>query len=182
MEAVAPRLASRYLVIAVFGGLVLIVNPRVADDYRNYYIDRTWSCFPRLISHFYPLGEPLSFVKDRPGYERDSVRWCGFMPAKADGIKSFGEYGILKLKFVIPDEPLLFTFSSWANTTSAKPALQRHHQDQRRALGTITFRTQSASTARSSFHRPLPNPPPMASSRSVSRFRASARLAATPSP
>ena len=65
----------------------MMLNPRVDDDYRNYYIDRTWSCFPRLISHFYPLGEPVSFVKDRPGYERDTIRWCGFMPIKADGIK-----------------------------------------------------------------------------------------------
>ncbi len=77
-----------------------------------------WSCFPRLISHFYPLGEPVSFVKDRPGYERDTIRWCGFMPAKNDGIKSFGDYGILKFKFDIPDEDLLLTFSSWANTSS----------------------------------------------------------------
>ena len=100
--------------VAVLGAVVLwmALNPRVADDFRNYYIDRTWSCFPRLISHFYPLGEPLSFVKDRPGYKRDSVRWCGFMPIKTDGIKSFGDYGILKFKFDIPDEDLLLTFSS----------------------------------------------------------------------
>ena len=109
--------------IAVFGAVVLwmILNPRVEDDYRNYYIDRSWSCFPRLISFYYPLGEPVSFVKDRPGYERDSIRWCGFMPIKNDGIKSFGDYGILKLQFVAPDEDLLLTFSSWANTGADKP-------------------------------------------------------------
>ena len=85
------------LFVAVFGAVVLwmILNPRVADDYRNYYIDRSWSCFPRQISFFYPLGEPVTFVKYRPGYERDTIRWCGFMPMKNDGITSFGDYGIL---------------------------------------------------------------------------------------
>ncbi|RYE08137.1 MAG: hypothetical protein EOP22_14780 [Hyphomicrobiales bacterium] len=109
--------------IAIFGAVVLwmVLNPRVEDDYRNYYIERSWSCFPRLISFFYPLGEPVSFVKDRPGYKRDTIRWCGFMPIKNDGIKSFGDYGILKLKFPIPDEDLLLTFSSWANTNADKP-------------------------------------------------------------
>lgn len=109
--------------IAMFGVVVLymILNPRVADDYRAYYIDRSASCFPRLISFYYPLGDPVSFVANRNGYKRDSIRWCGFMPAKNDGIKSFGDYGILKMKFDVPDEPLLLTFSSWTNTSASKP-------------------------------------------------------------
>jgi hypothetical protein len=129
-------------VVAVFGAVVLwmILNPRVADDYRNYYIDRSWSCFPRLISHFYPLGEPVSFVKDRPGYKRDTIRWCGFMPAKTDGIKSFGDYGILKFKFPIPDEDLLLTFSSWANTDAKKPARDVGITVNGTEIGTITFK------------------------------------------
>jgi hypothetical protein len=130
------------LVVAAFGAVVLwmVLNPRVADDYRNYYIDRSWSCFPRQISHFYPLGEPVSFVKDRPGYKRDSVRWCGFMPAKVDGIKSFGDYGILKFKFEIPDEDLLLTFSSWANTNASKPARDVYVAVNGQRLGMITFK------------------------------------------
>jgi hypothetical protein len=130
------------LFVAVFGGAVLwmILHPRVADDYRNYYIDRSWSCFPRQISHFYPLGEPVSFVKDRPGYKRDSIRWCGFMPIKTDGIKSFGDYGILKFKFPIPDEDLLLTFSSWANTNASKPARDVTITVNGTDIGTITFK------------------------------------------
>lgn len=130
------------LLIAIFGALVLwmILNPRVADDYRNYYIDRSWSCFPRLISFHYPLGEPVSLVKDRPGYKRDSIRWCGFMPAKTDGIKSFGDYGILKLKFVAPDEDLLLTFSSWANTSAGKPERQVQVVVNGTNLGAVTFK------------------------------------------
>ena len=130
------------LFVAVFGAVVLwmILNPRVADDYRNYYIDRSWSCFPRQISFFYPLGEPVTFVKDRPGYERDTIRWCGFMPMKNDGIKSFGDYGILKFKFPIPDEDLLLTFSSWANTNSSKPARDVTINVNGTDIGTITFK------------------------------------------
>jgi hypothetical protein len=130
------------LFVALFGAVVLwmILNPRVADDYRNYYIDRSWSCFPRLITHYYPLGEPVSFVDGRPGYKRDSIRWCGFMAKKSDGIKSFGDYGILKLKFDIPDEPLLFTFSSWANTNSNKPAYDVDIVVNGTTLGKVTYK------------------------------------------
>jgi|JI10StandDraft_1071094.scaffolds.fasta_scaffold75387_2 hypothetical protein len=130
------------LFVVVFGGAVLwmIFNPRVADDYRNYYIDRSWSCFPREISYFYPLGEPVTFVAGRPGYERDTIRWCGFMPIKNDGIKSFGDYGILKLKFPIPDEDLLLTFSSWANTNASKPERQVTVSVNGQSVGTLTFK------------------------------------------
>lgn len=127
--------------IAAFGIVVLwmVLNPRVEEDYRNYYIDRSWSCFPRLISHFYPLGEPVSFVEGRPGWKRDSIRWCGFMVQKTDGIKSFGDYGILKLKFDIPDEDLLLTFSSWANTHKGRPARDVDIAVNGTIIGTITF-------------------------------------------
>ncbi len=130
------------LFVVVFGGAVLwmILNPRVADDYRNYYIDRSWSCFPREISYFYPLGEPVTFVAGRPGYERDTIRWCGFMPIKNDGIKSFGDYGILKLKFPIPDEDLLLTFSSWANTNASKPERQVTVSVNGQSVGILTFK------------------------------------------
>jgi hypothetical protein len=116
-----PRLWHLLVValIGVFdlGVLYMVLHPRVADDYRNYYIDRSWSCFPRLITGYYPLGEPISFVPgSRNGYERDSVRWCGFMPLSSTGIRSFGDYGILRLRFTPPEnEPLLLTFSSWVN-------------------------------------------------------------------
>jgi hypothetical protein len=99
------------------GVLYLVLNPRVADDYRNYYIDRSWSCFPRMITGYYPLGAPINFMPGaRNGYARDTVRWCGFLPLSSTGIRSFGDYGILRLKFTPPEgEDLLLTFSSWVN-------------------------------------------------------------------
>ena len=130
------------LLIVAFGAVVLymVLNPRVADDYRAYYIDRSSSCFPRLISFYYPLGQPVTFVENRNGYRRDSIRWCGFMPMKNDGIKSFGDYGILKLKFPLPDEPLLLTFSSWTNTSADKPVREVKVVANGDTIGTIVFR------------------------------------------
>ncbi|MEO6013331.1 MAG: hypothetical protein ABIQ30_07080 [Devosia sp.] len=127
--------------IALFGAIVLwmMLNPRVTDDYRSYYIDRTSSCFPRLISFYYPLGAPVSFVKGRNGYDRDTIRWCGFMPVKNDGIKSFGDYGVLKLKFPLPDDDLLLTFSSWANTGTDKPARDVGIVVNGERVGKVTF-------------------------------------------
>ena len=109
--------------IAVFDAVVLymVLFPQVAPDYRAYYITRTASCFPRIISGFYPLGEPVSFVPDRNGYKLDTIRWCGFMPPSSTGIRSFGDYGILRMQVPLPDDDLLLTFESWANTDSSKP-------------------------------------------------------------
>ncbi len=138
-----PRLwqLAAALALALFGaGVVwMILNPRVADDYRNYYIERSWSCFPRLITFHYPLGTPVSFVAGRNGYLRDSIRWCGFMPMKTDGIKSFGDYGILKMRLAPPDEDLLLTFSSWANTNAGKPAREVGVVANGVPVGTLTF-------------------------------------------
>src|SRR3569832_1636074 len=97
--------------IAVFdaGVLWMVTHPHVADDYRNYYIDRLWSCFPRVITGNYPLGTPLTFVPGRNGYARVTVRWCGIMPPSSTGIRSLGDYGILKLRFPVPDADLHLT-------------------------------------------------------------------------
>jgi hypothetical protein len=109
------------IALADLGVAYLVLNPRVADDYRAYYIDRTSSCFPRVITGYYPLGTPVTFVPGRSGYARDNIRWCGFKPPSTTGIRSFGDYGILKLKFPVPDDDLLLTFSSWTNTGADKP-------------------------------------------------------------
>jgi hypothetical protein len=104
--------------ILVFGAAVawMVLHPRVSEDYDAYYIERTASCFPRITSGFYPLGDPISFVPaSHSGYDLDTVRWCGFLPPSSTGIRSFGDYGILHLKFADPGKDLLLTFSSWVN-------------------------------------------------------------------
>ena len=48
----------------------MVLNPRVADDYRAYYIDRSVLVLPARRSRgYYPLGEPISFVPGRNGYD-----------------------------------------------------------------------------------------------------------------
>src|ERR1700712_863263 len=102
-----PRAWQLLLVVllALFdlGVLYLVLNPNVSPGYRAYYIDRSASCFPRLTTGYYPMGAPVSFVPDRNGYQRDSIRWCGFMPPSKTGIRSFGDYGILKITVPLPD-------------------------------------------------------------------------------
>ncbi|HVY51264.1 MAG TPA: hypothetical protein VHA07_06830 [Devosia sp.] len=127
--------------IALFDLLVLymVLFPDVSDDYRAYYIDRTASCFPRVTSGFYPLGEPVSFVPGRSGYKLDTIRWCGFMPPNNTGIRSFGDYGVLKIRTPLPDDDLLLTFSSWANTDSNKPRRDVDVVVNGEKIGTLSF-------------------------------------------
>lgn len=129
--------------IAAFDLVVLymVLNPRVADDYRAYYIDRSASCFPRITSGYYPLGAPVSFAPGRNGYLRDTIRWCGFMAPTNVGIKSFGDYGILKLKFQVPDSDLLLTFSSWVNSSADKPPRDVQVVVNGERLQTLTYTT-----------------------------------------
>ena len=104
--------------ILVLGAIVgwMVLHPRVSDDYYAYYIDRSASCFPRITTGFYPLGEPISFVPNaHNGYDLDTIRWCGFLPLSSTGIRSFGDYGILHMKFPDPGKDLLLTFNSWVN-------------------------------------------------------------------
>ncbi len=130
MSAPRPRLWHIVLIIAL-GAFELIVlylalTPNVQPDYHDYYISRDASCFPRedtLANGAYVLGTPVSFVPGRSGWQRDNLRWCGFMvPDKKLGIKSFGDYGIIRLRFDVPDEDLLLTFTSTSNTTIGQPA------------------------------------------------------------
>lgn len=130
--------------IAVFDLIVLymVIKPNVTDDYRAYYIDRSASCFPRadnVATGYYPLGEPISFVPDRNGYTLDTVRWCGFMPPSNTGIRSFGDYGVLRVLMPLPDDDFLLTFTSWANTDSSKPERDVQVLVNNERVGTLAF-------------------------------------------
>jgi hypothetical protein len=124
--------------------LYMVVEPNVTDDYRAYYIDRSASCFPRadnVATGYYPLGEPITFVPDRNGYGLDTVRWCGFMPPSNTGIRSFGDYGMLRIKMPLPDDDFLLTFTSWANTDSSKPERDVQVLVNDTRVGTLEFAT-----------------------------------------
>lgn len=142
-----PRYTPRswhLLVVALIalldlGVLYMVLRPNVTDDYRAYYIDRTASCFPRITSGYYPLGQPISFVPGRNGYDRDTVRWCGFMPPNSTGMRSFGDYGILKFSIPLPDDDLLLTFSSFANTSADKPRREVKVLVNGQRVGTLVY-------------------------------------------
>jgi hypothetical protein len=133
--------------IAIFGAVVLymVLFPDVSADYRAYYIDRSASCFPRadnVATGYYPLGQPVTFATNgRNGYQRDTIRSCGFMPPSSTGIRSFGDYGVLKAKFPIPDDDLLLTVSSWTNTDANKPRRDVKVLVNGEAVGTLVYTT-----------------------------------------
>ena len=125
----------------------MVLNPHVADDYRAYYIDRSRLVLPAASSRgYYPLGEPISFV---PGPQRLQARHHALVRLHAahrsTGIRSFGDYGILQLKFPLPDEDLLLTFSSWVNYRCRQAARARCRcVVNGEQVGTLTFTSSAA--------------------------------------
>jgi hypothetical protein len=146
MTAYRPRL-WHIVFIVLFGAfelgvLWLALHPNVTDDYRAYYIDRTASCFPRednVADGSYLLGNPISFVPGRNGHDRDNLRWCGFMAPNNQGIRSFGDYGILRLRFPAPDEDLLLTFASFANASLKEPPREVNVVVNGQQIGSMTY-------------------------------------------
>ncbi len=139
--------------IALFDGaaLYMVINPNVTPEYRAYYIDRTASCFPRadnVATGFYPLGEPINFVtgnnniEPRNGYSLDTLRYCGFMPPSSTGIRSFGDYGIIRIKGPFPADDLLLTFASWTNTGADKPRREVEVEANGEEIGTLVYTTR----------------------------------------
>ena len=139
--------------IALFDGaaLYMVLNPNVTPEYRAYYIDRTASCFPRadnVATGYYPLGEPINFItgnnniEPRNGYSLDTLRYCGFMPPSSTGIRSFGDYGIIRIKGPFPADDLLLTFASWTNTGADKPRREVQVQVNGEEVGTLVYVTR----------------------------------------
>lgn len=140
-----PRLWHLALValIAVFelGVLWIVLHPRVTPDYYDYYISRQASCFPRIITGYYPWGRPVTFVPGRNGYARDTIRWCGFQSPNATGIRSFGDYGKLRLANPPRERDFVLTFSAWANTDQNKPKREVRVNVNGEDVGVLTFAT-----------------------------------------
>jgi hypothetical protein len=149
MNSYRPR-AWHIVFIVLFGAFELVVfwlatHPNVPDDYRAYYIDRTSSCFPRedkVANGLYALGTPISFVPDRNGHTDDNLRWCGFIAATKQspfGIKTFGDYGVLKLRFAVPDEDLLLTFAALSNASAKDPPREVKVIANGQGVGSVIF-------------------------------------------
>lgn len=133
------------------GVLYMVLFPNVSPAYRAYYIDRTSSCFPRadnVATGYYPFGEPINFVtgnnniEPRNGFSLDTLRYCGFMPPSSTGIRSFGDYGIIRMKGPFPADDLLLTFASWTNTGADKPRREVQVQVNGEEVGTLVYVTR----------------------------------------
>ena len=160
MTSYRPRLWHIVLIVLLglfeFGVFWLAINPNVTDDYRAYYIDRTASCFPRedkVADGSYTLGRPITFVPGRNGHQRDNLRWCGFIANSStnQGIKTFGDYGILRLRFVVPARICFSPFRAlpmptrrslrgkWRSPSTAKRSTALIFADSKRVLGEMTI-------------------------------------------
>jgi hypothetical protein len=133
------------------GVLYMVLFPNVSPEYRAYYIDRTSSCFPRadnVATGYYPFGEPINFItgnnsiEPRNGFSLDTVRYCGFMPPSSTGIRSFGDYGLIRMKGPFPADDLLLTFASWTNTGADKPRREVQVQVNGEEVGTLVYVTR----------------------------------------
>ncbi|KUM25088.1 hypothetical protein AU467_27320 [Mesorhizobium loti] len=84
------------LTAAEFAILALALNPKVNDDYRAYYIDRTTTCLNRDAIGRYMPGRTVSF-RSNGAREAIPMMVCGWSGPVADGTHSLGETSRLRL-------------------------------------------------------------------------------------
>jgi hypothetical protein len=97
------------------------LHPNVSDDYRAYYIDRTSTCMPQIVSADYTLGRALDFRSG--GDDTTELRPCGWEGPAGDGVHAIGTSSRLRLQ-VGPPQDLTLTVELTA-TTLPGPPLQR---------------------------------------------------------
>lgn len=83
------------------------LHPRVSDDYRAYYIDRTTTCLPQIVTGAYVLGTVLDFRADAGGDETRELRPCGWTGPAGDGLHSVGQSSRLRFHVGAPQDLLL---------------------------------------------------------------------------
>ncbi|MDX8466005.1 hypothetical protein RFM26_09965 [Mesorhizobium sp. VK23B] len=89
--ALAGALAAAELAI-----LALALDPKVNDDYRAYYIDKTTTCLNRDAVGRYTPGRTVSF-RSNGAREAMPMMVCGWSGPVADGTHSLGETSRLRL-------------------------------------------------------------------------------------
>lgn len=82
--------------------LVMIATPRVSDDYRAFFLDRTTQCWPRNASGSIELGHEVSFRRDDEDAGARNVLECGWNSPIDNGTWSKGPEA--RLKFKVPAE------------------------------------------------------------------------------
>lgn len=112
-----------YGLAALIAMLELIVlwqalHPRVSDNYRAYYIDRTTTCLPQQVTGAYALGTTLDFRSG--GDETRELRPCGWSGPAGDGLHSVGQSSRLRFHVGAPRD-LLLTLELTGTTLPGPP-------------------------------------------------------------
>jgi hypothetical protein len=105
-----PAAIGAYALGALLAGFELTVlwqalHPNVSDDYRAYYIDRTTTCLPQLVTGAYELGTIIDFRAG--GDETRELRPCGWTGPYETGLHSVGQSSRLRFHIGAPQDLLL---------------------------------------------------------------------------
>jgi len=97
------------------------LHPKVSEDYRAYYIERTTTCLPQPVTGDYVLGTELDFRSG--GDNTRELRPCGWDGPAGDGMHSIGQTSRLRLAVGQP-QPLRLMLEL-TGVTLPGPAQQR---------------------------------------------------------
>lgn len=116
--ALAAYALAALLALVELAVLWQTLHPRVSDDYRAYYIDRTTTCLPQPVTGTYALGTELDFRSG--GSETRELRPCGWDGVAGDGTHSIGEASRLRFAVDTP-QGLTLTLDLTASTLDGPP-------------------------------------------------------------
>jgi len=97
------------------------LHPRVPDDYRAYYIDRTTTCLAQPVTGAYVVGTEIDFRSGGP--DTRELRPCGWDGPAGDGMHSIGETS--RLRFAVQRPQPLTLMLELAGVTISDAAQQR---------------------------------------------------------
>jgi hypothetical protein len=103
----SPAALGTYALAALLALFELAVlwqalHPQVSADYRAYYIDRTTTCLPQIVTGQYTLGTELDFRAG--GDETRELLPCGWTGPAGDGLHSVGTSSRLRFAIATPQD------------------------------------------------------------------------------
>jgi hypothetical protein len=99
----------------------LMLRPRVADDYRAFYIERSTDCFPLPISGRYRLGTAVSFLAGAPSAPATAIKVCGWTDPADTGTWSVGREARLRFRFAAAPADVLIGIDMLAFVAEGLP-------------------------------------------------------------
>tara|TARA_R110002124_G_scaffold114535_10_gene269242 strand:- start:2824 stop:3432 length:609 start_codon:yes stop_codon:yes gene_type:complete len=110
-------------ILALFELAILwqALHPRVPDDYRAYYIDRTTTCLAQPVTGAYQIGTEIDFRSGGP--DTRELRPCGWDGPAGDGMHSIGQTS--RLRFAVERPQALTLMLELSGVTITDAARQR---------------------------------------------------------